>query len=107
MAKKSNNRLAYGLIMLFFGIVYLLNKTGILAKIPEVNEVMNFGTFLLVAGLIFLCARTERTVGIIFTVIGLIINFDLFFGWLKGYSPLILPVIIIVVGLALVFTSKR
>lgn len=107
MAKSSSNRLPYGLIILIVGVIYLLSKTGILAQIPYAERLMNIGTFFLIAGIIFICTKAEKTMGIVFACIGLIMNFDFFFGWLKNYSSLILPIALIVIGLGLVFTSKK
>lgn len=107
MAKVSNNRLPFGLILLLVGTIYLLNKTGLLDKIPYIDRMMNVGTFFLIAGLIFLLTKTEKTVGIVFTAIGVIINFDFFFGWLQNYSTLIVPIALIGIGLAMVLTSKK
>ncbi len=107
MAKISNNRLPFGLILLLVGIIYLLSKTGILENIPYISKMMNIGTFFLVAGLIFLITKTEKTIGIVFTAIGVIINFDFFFGWLQNYSTFIIPIALIGIGLAMVLTSKK
>ncbi len=107
MAKTSNNKLPFGLILLLVGTIYLLSKTGLLDKIPYIDRMMNVGTFFLIAGLIFLLTKTEKTVGIVFTAIGVIINFDFFFGWLQNYSTLIVPIALICIGLAMVLTSKK
>lgn len=107
MAKISNNRLPFGLILLLVGIIYLLSKTGILENIPYISKMMNIGTFFLVAGLIFLITKTEKTIGIVFTAISVIINFDFFFGWLQNYSTFIIPIALIGIGLAMVLTSKK
>ncbi|MEN9918472.1 MAG: hypothetical protein RL662_908 [Bacteroidota bacterium] len=107
MAKNSTNRLPYGLLILFVGIIYLLSKTGILMNIPYADRLMNVGTFFFIAGLIFLFTKTEKMMGIIFTAIGVILNFDFFFGWLKNYSSLVLPVGLIIIGLGMVLTSKK
>lgn len=107
MAKSNSNRLSYGLIILVVGIIYLLSKTGILMDIPYAERLMNIGTFFLIAGIIFLLTKAEKTMGIIFTGIGLIMNFDFFFGWLRNYSSLIVPVVLIAIGLGMVITSRR
>jgi len=106
MAKKTN-RLAYGLIILIIGIIYLLSKTGVLIHIPYAERLMNIGTFFLIAGIIFLITKAEKTMGIIFAVIGLIMNFDFFFGWIRNYSALIIPVGLIILGLGMVITSRK
>ena len=107
MAKNSENRFPYGLLILIIGIIYLLSKAGILAHIPYADRLMNIGTFFLIAGIIFLFTKAEKTMGIIFTAIGIIMNFDFFFGWIHNFSSLIIPVILIAVGLFMVITSKK
>lgn len=107
MAKTSGNRLPFGIIILIIGIFYLLSKIGILQKIPYINNLMNIGSFFLIAGIIFLLTKKEKTTGIIFTAIGVIINFDFFFGWIHNYSALIIPIGLIVIGLGMVLTSKK
>lgn len=107
MAKSTSNRLPYGLLILIVGIIYLLNKTGMLAHIPYADKLMNIGTFFLIAGVIFLFTKAEKTMGIIFTAIGLIMNFDFFFGWIHNFSSLIVPIILVAIGLFMVITSKK
>ncbi len=107
MAKASSNRLPYGLLILIIGIIYLLSKTGILMRIPYADRLMNVGTFFLIAGVIFLFTKAEKTMGIIFVAIGAIMNFDFFFGWLKNYSSFIIPVALVVIGVWMVLTSRK
>lgn len=107
MAKNSSNKLPFGIIILLIGIFFLLSKTGLLDKIPYINKAMNVGSIFLIAGIIFLLTKREKTVGIIFTVIGVIINFDSVFGWIQNYSAFIIPIGLIAIGLGMVVTSKR
>ncbi|PXV60955.1 hypothetical protein CLV62_12843 [Dysgonomonas alginatilytica] len=107
MAKSSGNRLPYGLLILIIGIIYLLSKTGILSNIPYADKLMNIGTFFIIAGVIFLFTKAEKTMGIVFTAIGVIMNFDFFFGWIHNYSSLIVPVILVIIGLFMVITAKK
>lgn len=107
MAKNSGNRLPYGLIILLIGLVYLLSKTGILVHIPYAERLMNVGTFFLIAGIIFLFTKAEKTMGLIFTGIGIAMNFDLLFGWVHNLSSLIVPIALVVVGLFMVLTAKK
>lgn len=107
MAKNSGNRLPYGILILIIGIIYLLSKTGILAQIPHADRLMNIGTFFLIAGVIFLFTKAEKTMGIVFTGIGIVMNFDFFFGWMQNYSSLIVPIILVAIGLFMIITSKK
>jgi len=107
MAKSGGDRLAYGLTILTFGTIMLLDKTGVLSKIPYGYTLMGVGSFFLIAGIIFLCTKAEKTLGIFFTVIGVLINSNFFFGWMRSYSNLLIPVILIVSGLIMVLISRR
>jgi len=107
MAKKSNDRLSYGLTILTFGTIILLSKTGILSKIPYAENLMTVGSFFLIAGIIFLLTKAEKTLGIILTAVGVLINSDFFFGWMRNYSNLIIPIILIIAGLIMVLTAKK
>ena len=107
MAKKSNNSLTYGLIMLIYGVIFLLSKIRFLEKIPHGQKLLSIGSFFLIVGLVFLFTKKEKTFGIVFTIIGVIINADFFFGWINNYSQFIVPAIMIIVGVVLVLVSQR
>lgn len=107
MAKKSNDRFSYGLIIMIYGAIFLLSKTGALKYIPYGDNLMSVGTFFLIAGIILLLTKAEKTIGIVLTAIGLIINADLFFGWIQNFSAFIIPVALIALGLVMVLTSKK
>lgn len=106
MAKKSNNHLAYGLTIMIFGLIFLLERTGILRKIPYGESLIGIGSFFLIAGIIFLLTRAEKTLAIVFTAIGIIINANLFWGWMNTYTSLFAPILLIIAGLILILTSK-
>ena len=108
MARTSTgDRLAYGLTILIFGVLFLLDKTGILSQIPYADRLVHLGSLFLIAGIVFLSTKAEKVTGIVLTVIGVILNADLFFGWMKSYSNLIVPILLIVAGLILVLTAKK
>lgn len=106
MAKKSNNNLSYGLILTIFGLLILLSKTGVLSHIPYGSYLISIGSFFLITGIIFLLTKSEKTIGIIFTAIGVILNADIFFGWIYSFSNLIIPVILIVFGIIMIIRSR-
>ncbi|NDW09242.1 hypothetical protein [Dysgonomonas sp. 520] len=108
MAKTSTgDRLAYGLTILIFGVLFLLDKTGVLSHIPYADRLVHVGSLFLIAGIVFLSTRAERVTGIVLTSVGVILSADLFFGWMKNYSTLIVPILLIVAGLILVLTAKK
>lgn len=105
--KNTGDRLAYGLTIMIFGILFLLDKIGILDKIPYASNLVNIGTLCLIAGIVFLCTKVEKKIGIILTIVGVIINSDFFFGWMRSYSNLIVPVILIIAGLIMILSTKK
>lgn len=104
---KSNDRLSYGISILIFGILFLLDKIGILAKIPYSEKFISIGSFLLIGGIVFLATQPKKILGWIFLIVGILLNADLFFGWMANYSNLIVPIALIAVGIAMVITSKK
>ncbi|MBD8390340.1 hypothetical protein [Dysgonomonas sp. BGC7] len=106
-SNKSNDRLSYGITILIFGILFLLDKIGFLDKIPYAEKLISVGVFFLIGGVVFLCTQPKKVLGWIFLGIGILLNADLFFGWMSNYSNLIVPLGLIIAGVAMVLTSKR
>ncbi|OJU53781.1 MAG: hypothetical protein BGN96_17115 [Bacteroidales bacterium 45-6] len=107
MAKDDDNKLAFGLILMIFGLIFLVDKTGLLDKIPNGEAITNFRVLILIAGGIFLFAKREKTWGIILTGLGVILNADFFFGWFASLSAITVPVMLIILGVILVFRSQK
>jgi hypothetical protein len=107
MARDAENKLAYGLILMIFGLVFLLEKTGLLDQVPYGNHLTNLRALVLIAGIVFLFAKTEKKWGIILTGLGVVLNADFFFGWLEYYSSIMIPVVLIVAGVILVVRAKK
>lgn len=104
---KSNDRLSYGITILIFGVLFLLDKLGVLSKIPYGDYLISVGVFFLIGGIVFLITQPKKVLGWIFLIIGIILNADLFFGWMKSYSNLIVPLGLIIAGIAMVLTAKK
>lgn len=107
MATKSSDRLSYGITILIFGLIFLLQKTGILAKIPYGNYLMSVGAFFFVAALVFLITQPKKVLGWIFLAVALLLNADFFFGWVSGYSHLLVPMGLIIAGAAMIISAKK
>ena len=106
-ANRQSDRLAWGISLFLIGILYLIDKTGVINNLPFANVLTSAGTYFLIAGITFLIYKKEKATGIILTVIGLIIHSDLFFSWMKNYSNLIVPLALIVAGLLLIIFGKK
>lgn len=108
MARGSTgNRLAYGLTVMIFGVLFLLLKTGLLVKIPFAENLVSTGSFLLIAGIVFLTTKAEQTTGIILTISGAILCSDIVFNWMQNFTGLITSLTLIITGLILVLTAKK
>lgn len=107
MIKNDDNKLAIGLILMIFGLIFLLDKTNVLEMIPNGNIITDFRVLVLIAGVIFLFAKKEKTLGAILTGLGVILNADFFFGWFESISNILTPIVLIVVGIFLVLRAKK
>ena len=104
---KSNDKLSYGITILVFGVLFLLDKTGVLDKVPYGGNLISVGVFFLIAGIVFLATQPKKVLGWIFMGVGVLLNADLFFGWISDYSNLVVPIGLIIAGIAMVLTSKK
>ncbi|WP_029906187.1 hypothetical protein [Prevotella sp. 10(H)] len=105
--KASNDRLSYGITILIFGVLYLLDKLGFLNQIPYGHKLISVGAFFLIGGIVFLATQPKKILGWIFLGVGIILNADIFFGWISDYSNLIVPLGLIIAGIAMVLTAKK
>lgn len=101
----SNDRLSYGITILTLGLLFLLDKLNVLSIIPF--NLISIGSFFLIAGIVFLFTQPKKALGWVFLGIGVLLNADLFFGWMKNYSNMIVPIGLIVAGLIMVLSHKR
>lgn len=104
---KSNDRLSYGITILIFGVLFLFDKMGILNQIPYGHKLISIGVFFLIGGIVFLATQPKKVLGWVFLGVGILFNADLFFGWMDDYSRFIVPVGLIIAGVAMVLTAKN
>lgn len=104
---KNNDRLSYGITILIFGLLFLLQKTGILSQIPYGDNFISVGAFFLIAGIVFIATQPKRALGWVFGAIGIFLNADFFFGWISSYSKYIVPLALIVGGIVMVFSASK
>lgn len=107
MATKSSDRLSYGITILIFGVLFLLQKIGILAKIPYGDSLISVGAFFFIAAAVFLITQPKKALGWIFLAVTLLLNADFFFGWVSGYSHLLVPAGLIIAGVAMILSAKK
>ncbi len=103
----SNDRLSYGLTLLIFGLLFLLDKVGVLAQIPYGDKFISVGAFFLIGGIVFIATQPKKALGWVFLAVGIFLNADIFFGWISTYSKFIIPIVLIAAGIAMVLTAKK
>lgn len=108
MAKEANNdKLSYGLILLIFGLFFLLDKLGLLAQLPINYNFLSISSFFLISGIIFIITQPKRVLSWIFLIIGLFLNSNILFSWLNAYSKFYIPLALIIIGIFLVVSSRK
>lgn len=103
---KKDDKLSWGITLLFFGILFLLKIWG---KAPaELSQyAFNIKNFPIVVGIIFLIFNDNRAIGIVLLVLGLFMRFDYIMHMTNHMSPYIFPGILIVVGALFIWGFKK
>jgi len=106
MAAKKDNRLGWGVTLLVFGCIFLLKQLHVL---PEGIEpyVFDFKNYPLIMGIIFLITHSNKTVGTVLIVVGLLFRLSDIIIWTRHLSDFIWPVLLIVAGAIMVFGLKK
>jgi len=105
MAAKNDNRLAWGVSLLVFGCMFLVRQLQILpAEIA--NVVFDFKNYPLIIGVIFLLCHSNKNIGIVLIVVGLLFRLSDIIHWTKNISDYIWPVLLITAGAIMVFKRK-
>ncbi len=104
---KQSDRMAWGITLLAFGVLLLLDRLGVTDMLPFGRFLQSPGTYFLTAGIIFLIKKKEKTLGLVLSAIGVLIHSDLFFGWIKVSQNFLLPIVLFVIGGALVLINKK
>ncbi|MDR2955550.1 MAG: hypothetical protein LBV43_10745 [Prevotella sp.] len=104
---KSNDYLSYGITFLLYGVFLLLDKVGIIHKIPYGGQITSSGAFFLIAAIIFLITQPNRLLSWIFLIIAILLNAGIFLSWTTIYFYLIAPVGLIIIGVVMLLISKK
>jgi hypothetical protein len=106
MATKKDNRMAWGVTLLVFGCLFLIRQLHILP--PEIEPyIFDFKNYPLIMGVIFLLTHTNKTVGTVLIVVGLLFRLSDIIMWTRHVSDFIWPVLLICAGAIMVFGMKK
>ncbi len=103
---RQSDKMAWGVTLLVFGALILLEKLGITQMLPFAKFFQSAGTYFLAAGIVFLIYKREKTMGLVLSIIGVAIHSDIFFGWMHTYRNLFVPIALLVIGLILVLSNR-
>ena len=106
MSSKKDNRLAWGVTLLIFGCLFLLKQVHILPSEFE-SYIFDFKNYPLIMGIIFLLCHSNKNIGIVLIVVGLLFRLSDIIQLTRHISDFIWPVLLILAGAIMVFGKKN
>src|ERR1035437_6713589 len=97
MSAKKDNRLAWGVTLLVFGCLFILKQIHILPSEFE-PYVFDFKNYPLIMGVIFLFCHSNKNIGIVLIVVGLLFRLSDIIQLTRHISDFIWPVLLILAG---------
>ncbi|MEI8086141.1 MAG: hypothetical protein WCG93_07990 [Paludibacter sp.] len=105
MTLKNDNRLAWGITLLVFGVLFLLRQLQIIPSEIAVY-LFDFKNYPLIMGIIFLLSHSNKSIGIVLIVVGLLFRLSDIIQLTRHVSDYIWPLLLITAGAILVFKKK-
>ena len=106
MAAQKDNRLAWGVSLLVFGIIFLIKQ---LKFIPDeaANILFDFRNYPLILGVIFLLIHKNKNIGIVLLVVGVLFRLSDIINYTRHISDFIWPLLLIVAGAIVLLSGKK
>ena len=106
MSNKKDDRLAWGVTLLVFGCLFLIRQLQILPTeiTPYIFDIKNYP---LIIGVIFLLFHSNKNIGIVVIVVGLLFRLSYIIQLTRHVSDFIWPVLLIIAGVVLVFGINK
>jgi hypothetical protein len=106
MAIQKDSRLAWGVSLLIFGIIFLVKQLNI---IPEDLQtyIFDYKNYPLIIGVIFLLFHKNKSIGLVLIVVGILFRLSDIIRLTQHISDFIWPVLLIIAGAILVFGMKK
>ena len=101
------DKMANGITLLLFGFLFLLIQLRISSHWIWVTYVKDPATYFLIAGIVFLWLKREKTLGYILTGVGFLGYCDITFGWSKSHTQFAFPILVMLSGIGLLFFAKK
>ncbi|MDD4968657.1 MAG: DUF5668 domain-containing protein [Paludibacter sp.] len=106
MAKKNDNRLPWGVTLLVFGCLFLLKQLHVIPAEIAIY-LFDFKNYPLIIGAIFLLFHSNKNIGIVLIVLGLLFRLSDIIQLTRHISDYIWPVLLILAGAVMVFGTKK
>lgn len=106
MSSKKDNRLAWGVSLLTFGCLFLFRELNILPY-SIAKYLFDPKAYLLIIGVIFLIFHSNKSIGWVLIIVGLLLQMTFIISLLSNFSDYIWPALLIIAGIILVFGVKK
>ncbi len=100
----NRNKLAWGLISLIIGILFLLKYLHMFSGTWE-NWIFDYRNLFILIGGVFAFVGKNKTLGIILMVVGIGLYLDDIILWTKNLSNILWPIILILTGVLLLVSG--
>ena len=105
MAAKKDNYLAWGITLLVFGLLFLIRQLQILP--PDIaGFIFDFKNYPLIMGVIFLLSHSNKNIGIVLIVVGLLFRLSDIIHLTRNISDYIWPLLLIIAGAIIILRRK-
>ena len=106
MSNKKDNLLAWGVTLLIFGCLFLLRQLQIVPSGIS-TYLFDFKNYPLIIGAIFLLFHSNKNIGIVLIVVGLLFRISDIIQLTRHISDFIWPVLLILAGAIMIFGTKK
>jgi len=106
MSGKKDNRMAWGVTLLVFGCLFLIRQ---LQLVPSeiAPYLFDFKNYPILIGVIFLLFHSNKNIGIVLIVVGLLFRISDIIQLTRHISDYIWPVLLILAGGIMIFGNKK
>lgn len=105
MAAQKDNRLAWGISLLFFGLLFFAKQLMVFP--PEIADILfDFRNYPFILGAIFLLTHKNKNIGIVLLVVGVLFRLSDIIYFTRHISDFIWPSLLIIAGLIVIFSKK-
>jgi uncharacterized paraquat-inducible protein A len=106
MALAKDNKMAWGVSLLVFGIIFLVRQMGILPA-SMATIAFDLRNYPIILGVIFLLFHKNKTIGVVLLIVSVLFRLSDIIRWTEHLSDLIWPILLIIAGGIVIFKAKK